>query len=197
MSRVLIVPGWKGSGPNHWQSEWQSRHPEYQRVEQRDWYHVDVEEWVATLHNSIVSSQDPVVLVAHSLGCLTIAWWAFLFPEATGLVSAAMLVAPPDLERCTQRIGQLKSFPALPRAALPFPSILVGSENDPHMTLDAARQLAADWDSYLVNAGAAGHINAASGFGPWPRGERLLEQLLSWSNARGRQDAATERRSAA
>jgi uncharacterized protein len=68
MSIVLIVPGWQGSGPDHWQSDWQSRHPEFERVEQRDWYNVDLEEWVAALHGSIVSSQEPVVLVAHSLG---------------------------------------------------------------------------------------------------------------------------------
>jgi predicted alpha/beta hydrolase family esterase len=190
MSRVLIVPGWNGSGPDHWQSEWQSQHPEYERVEQRDWYHVNVGEWVAALHESIVSSQEPVVLAAHSLGCLTIAWWASLFPEAARLVSAALLVAPPDLARCTQRIEPLRRFPEPPRAALPFPSILVGSEDDPYMTLDDAAQLAADWDSYFINAGAAGYINAASGFGSWPRGERLLDQLLSWSNARGKQQRA-------
>jgi predicted alpha/beta hydrolase family esterase len=166
-------------------------------VEQRDWYHVEVEEWVAALHNSIVSSQEPVVLVAHSLGCLTIAWWASLFPAAVGLVSAALLVAPADLERCTQRIEPLRGFPEPPRAALPFPSVLVGSEDDPCMTLDSAMQLAADWDSYFVNAGAAGHINAGSGFGPWPQGERLLNQLLSWSNARARHDGGKEQRDAA
>ncbi len=163
-------------------------------MEQRDWYHVDVEEWVGALHTSIVSSPEPVVLVAHSLGCLTIAWWASLFPEAAGLVSAALLVAPPDLERCAERIEPLRGFPEPPRAALPFPSVLVGSEDDPHMTLDAATRLAGEWDSFFINAGAAGHINAGSGFGPWPRGERLLDQLLSWSNARsGRDDAKGQR----
>jgi predicted alpha/beta hydrolase family esterase len=184
MSRVLIVPGWQGSGPDHWQSDLQSRHPEYERVEQRDWYNVDLEAWVAALHHSITLSQEPVVLVAHSLGCLTIAWWAYLFPEVSGLVSAALLVAPPDLECSAERPEPLNCFPPPPRAAFPFPSVLVGSEDDPYMTIDAAARLAADWDSYFINAGTAGHINPASGFGPWPRGERLLDQLVSWSNAR-------------
>lgn len=76
MSRVLIVPGWNGSGPDHWQSDWQRRHPEYQRVEQRDWYNVSVQEWVSALHNTVVSRDESAVLAAHSLGCLTIAWWA-------------------------------------------------------------------------------------------------------------------------
>ena len=190
MSRVLIVPGWNGSGPDHWQSEWQSRHPDFERVEQRDWYNVDLQEWVAALHNSIVSSPEPVVLVAHSLGCLTIAWWAYLFPEALRLVSAALLVAPPDLDCSAERHAPLKCFPSPPRSALPFPSVLVGSENDPYMTLDAARQLAEDWDSYFINAGPAKHINPASGFGPWPRGERLLDQLVHWSDARRQRERA-------
>lgn len=184
MSRVLIVPGWNGSGPDHWQSEWQVRHPEYQRVEQSDWHNVEFEEWVAGLHNAIVSSEQPAVLVAHSLGCLTIAWWTHLFPQYSGLVAAALLVTPCDLESCMGRPEPLRGFPSPPRGALPFPSVLVGSENDPYMSLQAATSLANDWDSFFFNAGAAGHINPAAGFGPWPRGERLLDQLIHWSDRR-------------
>ena len=184
MSRVLIVPGWKGSGPDHWQSDWQQRHAEYQRVEQRDWYNVSVQEWVSALHNAIVSGEEPAVLAAHSVGCLTIAWWAHLFPEYTGFVSAALLVAPPDLECPAERPEPLRDFPPAPRVALPFPSVFVASENDPYMTLSAAASLARDWECYFINAGAAGHINPASGFGTWPRGERLLDQLVHWSDSR-------------
>ncbi len=190
MSRVLIVPGWNGSGPDHWQSDWQRRHPEYQRVEQRDWYNVSVQEWVSALHNTVVSRDESAVLAAHSLGCLTIAWWAHLFPEYTGMVSAALLVAPPDLECLVERPTPLRSFPPPPRVALPFPSVLVASENDPYMTLSAAASLANDWDCHFINAGAAGHLNPASGFGPWPRGERLLDQVVHWSDTRHRPERA-------
>jgi len=190
MSRILIIPGWHGSGPDHWQTDWCNRHPEYERIEQRDWHNVDLEEWVSVLHNAIVALEEPAVLVAHSLGVLTAAWWAHLFPEYAGRVSAALLVAPCDLE-CRKECPQpLRSFPPLPRTALPFPSVLVGSENDPYMSLAAATSLAHDWDSYFIDAGAAGHINPASGFGPWPRGERLLEQLIHWSDARQQPDRA-------
>jgi len=198
MSRVLIVPGWKGSGPDHWQTDWQRRHPEYQRVEQRDWHDVNVQGCtglrpvsnidcgtrISALHNAIVSNPEPVVLAAHSLGCLTIAWWVHLFPECADLVSAALLVAPPDLECSEKGPAPPRSFPPPPRVPLPFPSVFVGSENDPYMTLSAATSLANDWDCYFINAGAAGHINPASGFGPWPLGERLLDQLVHWSDTR-------------
>jgi len=34
-SNVLILPGWHGSGPQHWQTLWQQRHG-YRRIEQHD-----------------------------------------------------------------------------------------------------------------------------------------------------------------
>jgi len=62
---------------------------------------------------------------------------------------------------------------------LPFPSILVASSNDPWLTMECAREFATAWGSQLENAGPAGHINADSGFGPWPIGEMLLGELMS------------------
>jgi len=38
-------------------------------------------------------------------------------------------------------------------------------------------QEAADWGADLVDAGDAGHINTASGYGPWPGGEELIGRL--------------------
>ncbi len=34
---VLMLPGWNGSGPDHWQTIWENKYPTLQRVEQRDW----------------------------------------------------------------------------------------------------------------------------------------------------------------
>ena len=72
-----------------------------------------------------------------------------------------------------------KSCAALPRQELiPFPSVLVGSENDPYMTLESARKLAMHWGSSFINAGKAGHINLDSGHGHWQEGEALLRNLI-------------------
>ena len=49
---VLTVPGWAGSGPAHWQTIWEREHPEYRRVEQRDWHNVYRPEWVARLEEA-------------------------------------------------------------------------------------------------------------------------------------------------
>ncbi len=65
----------------------------------------------------------------------------------------------------------------LPGCQLLFPSILAASSNDPFLALDRARGLAADWGSRLVELGPCGHLNTASGYGPWLRGEALLEEL--------------------
>jgi predicted alpha/beta hydrolase family esterase len=62
---------------------------------------------------------------------------------------------------------------------LPFPSLVVGSVDDPYATVDFARGLAADWGSDFVVAGALGHINADSGLGDWPQGRKFLADLLA------------------
>jgi hypothetical protein len=60
---------------------------------------------------------------------------------------------------------------------LPFPSVVIASTDDPYVTLHRAEAFAAAWGSELINIGRAGHINAASGHGPWPQGEAWLEKL--------------------
>jgi hypothetical protein len=67
----------------------------------------------------------------------------------------------------------------MPLGKLPFRTVIVGSMNDPYMTIERARFLAKAWGAGLVNAGSCGHINVASGFGPWPAGERILNELVS------------------
>jgi hypothetical protein len=64
---------------------------------------------------------------------------------------------------------------------LPFKSILVSSTNDPFATLERAETFAGTWGSELVTLESAGHINASSGHGAWPDGERLLDKLMPWS----------------
>ena len=55
--------------------------------------------------------------------------------------------------------------------------MVVASTNDPWMRLLRAAWLAECWGSRLINLGPAGHINADSGFGPWPEGVAIFERL--------------------
>jgi predicted alpha/beta hydrolase family esterase len=55
----------------------------------------------------------------------------------------------------------------------------VASQDDPYVTLPRARAFAAAWGASFVDAGPRGHLNAASGLGDWPEGQRHLEVLLA------------------
>lgn len=168
---VLILPGWQNSGPEHWQSRWETLHG-YRRVDQHDWMTPKRGDWIARLEDVILATDGPVVLVAHSLGCILTAAWAQV-SRSTARVQGALLVAPGDAER-EQLRSVLPSWSPIVRQRLPFPSVLVGSRNDPYCTFDTAQSLAQSWGSRWVDLGACGHINAESGLGDWPEGHRLL-----------------------
>ena len=180
--RIIIVPGWRNSGPDHWQSLWAQQLPHAERVEQDDWLTPHRDPWVAALEQLVLSRPEPVVLAAHSLGCITA---AHLGPEASARVRGALLVAPADPERR----AQLADFAPVPYAPLPYRSVLVASSNDPYCPIRRAGAYARAWGSEFVRLQNAGHINVESGFGDWPLGLALLQSLMqgdSWQPAQPR-----------
>lgn len=171
---TLILPGYGNSGPGHWQSLWQAE-AGFARVEQENWDYPDREAWVARLDAAVSRRAGrPLVLVAHSLGCLTVAYWAAEHPLTQ--VGGALLVAPPDPQGA-QFPATAQGFDQPPQGLLPFPSILVMSSDDPYAEPRFAEQCARTWGSRLVNLGARGHINQDSGLGDWPQGRQLLAEL--------------------
>jgi len=177
---VLILPGWQNSGPKHWQSLWEARFG-YQRVEQHDWMQPLRGDWITRLEDELLRRDEPVVLVAHSLGCILTAAWAAHSRHTTRVVGA-LLVAPGDTE--DPDLGpQLPSWAPIVRQRLPFPSMLVGSRNDPYCAHPRAQDLARDWGARWVDLGDAGHINADSGLGDWLQGHALLQELMGHSRA--------------
>lgn len=192
MTTFLVVPGWQNSGPQHWQSLWQQKSRNWYRVEQPDWAHPVGEQWVTTLDQTIrtlgQSRGNPIVLVAHSLGCLTVAHW-FERHSPDGVIGA-MLVAPPDLTR-PDTPAEIVGFLPVPTTPFPVPSVVVASNNDPYCDLAVAQDLARNWEAAFVNAGALGHINTESNLGDWAQGQRLLADLLE--RAQGEESSATPR----
>ena len=175
---ILIVPGIHNSNPQHWQSLWETERDDCRRVELGMWGNPHRNTWVNKLNLAIHQAGRPVVLVAHSLGCLAVAWWAeYERPSHGNPVVGALLVAPPDVDR-PGTDPRLARFGACPRQPLPFPSFLAASGNDTYCNLRTARMLARDWGCRFAFAGAVGHINAESGLGDWQFGKRLLDQLL-------------------
>ena len=179
-ARVLLLPGYGDSGPAHWQSRWLQKHSDFVRVQQRDWHRPVSCEWVAALDVAVAGAAAGVILVAHSLACLTVAQWGgSINPHTASLhprIAAALLVAPPD--PCgTHFPVQAQGFDQLPQNALPFKTIVVVSNNDPYDQTQCGARLAALWGSNVVRLDQAGHINADSGLGEWPAGLALLAQL--------------------
>ena len=172
---VLIVPGLFNSAPGHWQSHWEQALPQAERVDQENWEQPTLGEWTATLAEA-VRRRPGAVLVAHSLGCALVAHLSRI-SDGRG-IGGAFLVAPAEVNREGPVGRLLHGFSPMPRQRLPFPSTVVASRTDPHVNVDQARAFAQGWGSTFVDVGEAGHLNVASGHGPWPEGRALLEELI-------------------
>jgi predicted alpha/beta hydrolase family esterase len=176
---VLLVPGLNGSGRDHWQSHWERELNECARVDLGSWDDPNRNMWVNRLNLAIHRAGRPVILVAHSLACHVVAWWAeYERPAAGGPVLGALLVAPPEVEHDGVDPRLARFAPVMPRP-LPFPTIVAASRDDPWIAFGRARRLARIWRSRFVDAGWLGHINADSGIRDWPFGQFLLRQLTA------------------
>lgn len=172
--RVLLLPGWQGSGPSHWQRRWEARHG-HRCAEQADWLWPRRGDWMSRLDEVLLEDDTPVVLVAHSLGCHLVSAWA-AHSRLTARVQAALLVAPPDIERSAAP-PQLQRWAPIVRQRLPFASTLVASNDDPFCEASRAAGMASDWGSNWLLIGACGHLNAESGLGDWDDGLALLHSI--------------------
>ncbi len=173
---VLVLPGWQGSGPDHWQSVWERSHGD-QRVQQHDWDLPLRGDWICQLEQAVLDRPQPILLVAHSLGCHLVAGWAAC-SRHTARVRGALLVAPPDLQRADLPAA-LHSWRGHAPQPLPFAAHLVSSDDDPYCSAAAAIALAAAWRARHTELPALGHINTGSGLGDWPQGRAWLLELDS------------------
>ncbi len=167
MAMSLIVPGLNGSGPGHWQSWLETLIPDSVRINQDDWAKPDLDVWAQRVQEEAEHAAEPVFIIAHSFGCLAAVEVASRRPD---LIAGLMLVAPADPERFD--IGA-----ETPADRLSVPAVVVASTNDPWMSYGGAEHWSGAWDAELINIGAAGHINVASGFGVWPRGYDIFDAL--------------------
>ncbi|WP_337877882.1 alpha/beta hydrolase [Caldimonas sp.] len=172
--RILLLPGWLDSGPDHWQSRWQALYGDT-RVEQADWEWPRRGDWMARLEDVVCAEPTPALLVAHSLGCQLVAAWAAHTRHAHRVLGA-LLVAPPDTER-DDTPPQLHHWRPIVRQRLPFPAIALISTDDPYCRAERAAEMAHQWGARLVSLGPKGHLNHASGLGDWPEGRAWLDAL--------------------
>ncbi|WP_232629315.1 RBBP9/YdeN family alpha/beta hydrolase [Methylobacterium sp. Leaf118] len=173
---ILILPGYAGSEEEHWQTRWAGRLRTARIVEQADWHQPDPEAWRDRIVEAVTASTRPVVLIAHSLGVVAAVEAAPRFPPET--VRGALLVAFPDIEAGAGLPESVRAFAPVPREPLRFPSLLVASRTDPHCAYERAEEYGNAWGAAVVDAGESGHINVASGHGPWPEGLMRLAGFM-------------------
>ena len=171
----LIVPGIGGSGPTHWQTQWELDLPNSIRIAPSSWDEPRLDDWLAALDRASAEAGPDAVIVAHSMGCLVAAEWLGRNP---GGASAVLLVAPPDPDG-ERYPDQASEFARIGRHRLDLPALVVASEDDPYGSPRFAAALAETWGARFTSVGALGHINAASDLGPWADGRRLLDELVA------------------
>ncbi|MEM5431729.1 RBBP9/YdeN family alpha/beta hydrolase [Cupriavidus oxalaticus] len=181
---VVIVPGLRDHMPDHWQTLLAERLREqgravyivpqiYQDQRLRS-------ARVANLERVVSGIDSPIVLVAHSVGCLITVHWA---GQVTRKVQGALLAAPADFDTPLpagysdpQTLAN-NGWTPVPREPLPFPSIVVASRNDPIGGFERVRGLAQAWGSRFVDGGEVGHLSPADGFGAWAQAEELVREF--------------------
>jgi predicted alpha/beta hydrolase family esterase len=183
---VLIVPGLRDAVALHWQTRLEARLraagrpvssvPPLGRVD------LDCASKVAAIESAAQAVAGPLVIVAHSGGCIMVAHWAQRTMRA---VQGALLAAPPDFDRPMPEgyptLAQLlaNDWLPVPRRPLPFRSLVCASRNDPLASFERVEELAEAWGSELVDLGAVGHLNPASGYGDWPLADSLIDRLAA------------------
>ena len=172
MIHTVIVPGVGGSEHDHWQSWLQRQLKSCSRVQQQDWNKPVLHEWIEKFVKTVQAIQEPIQIVAHSFGCLTTVAALAQHPELNQKIKNLVLVAPANPARFGDagfaRDSQNNYQQYFHQLKLQAPTQMIISENDPWLNFQDALQLAKAWKIRPKNLGQVGHINVASGFGPFP-----------------------------
>jgi predicted alpha/beta hydrolase family esterase len=166
---LLFVPDTGPVPPDHWIARWSAKLSTARLVAA-----FDPAATPAALIAAAQRAQRPALLIGYSTGAVAVALAAEALKDAD--VRGAFLVAPPAEEALASLDGGV--WPQLPRARLPWPSVLVASRTDPWSSHHQSLALATDWGAEFTDAGEAGRIDAESGHGPWPDGLLKLGGLL-------------------
>ena len=174
---LLIVPGLGNSGVQHWQTYWLKLFPNSQKLIQENWDKPKLEDWLDALNKKIATIEGPIVLVAHSLGSILVNHWTKTSYD--NKVIAALLVAPADVDSITHTPPETWNFAPIPQTPLPYPSMVITTDDDPYIATEKAKLLADVWGSKFVNVGLKGHLNTASNLAYWEEGQLLFQELIA------------------
>jgi len=179
--QLLIVPGLRDHVAQHWQTHLAAAWPGAVTVEPLTQDKLSCAARVQALEDTLARLEGPVILAAHSAGVMIVAHWA---RDHRRPIRGALLATPADLDSglpagypTREQLDENGWLP-VPRQPLPFRSLIAASTNDPLARFERVVGLARDWGGQLVNVGDVGHLNPASGYGPWPRAMELLDEFL-------------------
>ena len=180
---ILVVPGLREHVPEHWQTLLAGCLPKVRTVPPLQQDKLDCSARVAALELAVQAIEGPVLLVAHSAGVMMVVHWALTSRARAATIKGALLAAPADVETPfpagypTRETLREHGWLPIPRQALPFPSLVAASRNDPLCAFTRAQAMAHRWGSAFEDLGPVGHLNPASGFGPWPQALDLIARL--------------------
>ncbi|CAD0005891.1 RBBP9/YdeN family alpha/beta hydrolase [Flavobacterium salmonis] len=175
-TQLLILPGLGNSGEKHWQTFWHEKFKNSIRLVQDNWDEPVPKDWIERLNEEVSKLKNPTILVAHSLAVSLVLHWAK--NNSNKNIIGALLVAPADVDSPEHTPDIIRNFSPMPLYQLPFPSIVIASENDPYASFERKQYFAKMWGSDFVNVGQQGHINSDSDLKYWEEGQLVLHQLI-------------------
>lgn len=173
---VLILHGWQGSGPDHWQTWLAGRLRErgldvrYPDLPECDTPCPDRWGWALHAELAALGRQGERVVVCHSLGCVLWLREAHRVRPADR-VDRVLLVAPPcPGDHVRELAGFFPTGAQADRLAAAAPlTRLVCSDDDPYCpTVGAAEHWGSTLSLPVDLVEGGGHLNPDAGLGPWP-----------------------------
>lgn len=188
---VLILHGWQGSGPDHWQT-WLARRlveageeVRYPTLPQCDTPCPD--RWGAALHAELAAlgHEGERIVVCHSLGCVLWLREAHRVRAADRVDRVLLVAAPCPGCHIDELAGFFPTGAQADRIATGSPCTrLVCSDDDPYCPrVGAGTHWGATLDLPVDLIPGGGHLNPEAGYGPWPSVE-------DWVHGRRAQVAA-------
>jgi hypothetical protein len=168
---IIYLAGIHNSPPGHWQHHWH-RLLGGTWVDHLDWNRPEAGPWTTDFDEALRKTSGSKILLAHSLGCLTLSRWAEKHQDPN--IRGSFLVAPPD-PSSTAYPKEALGFGDPFDIAFPFPTVLVASQDDPYASLDYSKRLAEKWGSEFLDVGKKGHINLGSRLGSWDEGLKAFQ----------------------
>jgi uncharacterized protein len=162
----LILHGRQGSGPGHWQTWLAGRlrgngeHVAYPDLPDAD--APMLEQWLHVLAGEIGALPGEHTVLCHSLACVL---WLHHVERGGRQADRLLLVAPPAEQE------SLGSFFPAPLPRLEHEARIACSDDDPYCPAGAAVLYGEALGIPVDLLPGAGHVNADSGFGPWPEVE--------------------------